>query len=224
MINVQSLFHSFCEYAKDYKAGPDPVPEWNSKLQEAQLELMDAVAPLYDLNERIRTLMRPFIKPHNGVTDTLGFVAVPGDLYRMIGSINATYNSNTFPVKFSYESGVVINSRIPQRAPSLAKRIAYFHYTEGGIQLYPRQAFTVSFHYIAKPASAAIAYKRMINPATDEHVIELDTDNTVDLEWNDDAYNLLLFILLEKYGLVTKDQLLIEYGKLGVNSDLIRLK
>lgn len=219
MISIVTIFKSFCEYNKKYVCGPDPMPEFNRKINEVQKELMDLIAPQYDINERIKNLMRPFIKQHSATGIMSGLNPYPADLYRMVGAVTVNQSATQFTAHNTYENGANLNDLIPQRRPSVSGKIAYYQYSVDGIQLYPNTISECSYYYIKSPVNGVLNYVFEADPDTDEMLLVEDID-TVDLEWDESAFNLILYKLLEKYGAIEKDVLDIEFSKAGLKSDI----
>src|SRR5690606_9278400 len=97
--------------------GPAPTDEWNNKLREASLEILDLVAPLYQSNERVRGLIEPLVSKESGNTDADGKVLKPLDYYRIVGA-QASYNGKAVPSYPVQENEVVMLYNINQRIPS----------------------------------------------------------------------------------------------------------
>jgi len=223
MIAIKTLFESFCDYAKDYPAGANPTVEWCKKLNEAQYDIMDKVAPLYDDNERIKKLMRDFITPYTANTTSNGEITtVPDTLYRIIQANVLPVGADPILVHYSHENSVAMTYGIPQRSPSLANKIIYYHFTQGGMQLYPKQVLPFSMLYLRKPEDGYIEYVETAI-GTGEFALRPVNGTMVDLLWDESGYNLILYSLLEKYGIIKKEVLLTEYGKFGIQTDLINV-
>lgn len=217
MINIQNMFWSLAEYGKDYICGNDPIPEFNSKVNEAQRMLFDMIAPEYDRNERIRTILEPFTRIQNVTANAQGVIAYPADMYRVLGG-RYTQGLRTYPIYYAKENEIIESDFIPQRKASLTDGRVYITYVNGNIQLTPKTALTFDMSYLAKPSEVKLVYDYTV---AQEAYMTLDTVNTVHLQWNNDAYNLILSILLLKYSLITKDQFKTEIASYGINVDLI---
>lgn len=217
MIAVQDMFWSLAEYGKDYVSGNDPIPEFNSKLNEAQRMLFDMVAPEYDRNERVRTLLEPFTRYLPTESDATGSIPFPPDFHRVLGG-RYTESGRRYPIYYAKENEIIESEFIPQRKADLAGGKAYITYVNGTMQLTPREALSFDMSYLAKPATVELVYDYTVTP---EAYMTVDTGDTVNLEWNYDAYNLILSILLLKYSLITKDQFKTEIASYGINVDLI---
>lgn len=216
MISVQNMFWSLAEYGKDYISGNDPIPEFNSKLNEAQRMLFDMVSPEYDRNERVRMLLEPFTRLMPTASDASGVIPFPADFHRVLGG-RYSEAGRRYPIYYAKENEIIESDFIPQRKANLSQGKAYITYVNGTMQLTPAEALSFDMSYLAKPTEVKLVYDYTVTPAA---YMTLDGD-TVDLEWNEDAYNLILSILLLKYSLITKDQFKTEIASYGINVDLI---
>jgi hypothetical protein len=68
--------------------------------------------------------------------------------------------------------------------------------------------------YLIFPSNAYIAFTYTI--INGEYVQQYDPGNSIDLFWDKSAANLLLYLLLEKYGISSRDDLLQEYAEMGI--------
>jgi hypothetical protein len=86
------------------------------------------------------------------------------------------------------------------------------------VQLYPQQAINYQLFYLVYPTTALLVFSYQL--VNGEYVQIYDPLNSVDLAWDMNASNLLLYMLLEKYGISSRDDLLQEYGKVGIDISL----
>lgn len=215
MINVQELFWSLAEYGKDYVSGQDPIPEFNNKMNEAQRMAFDMLSPEYDRNERIRILLEPFTREVQVTSSAAGVVTPPSDFHRVLGGL---YNEGgrRYPIYYAKENEIIESDFIPQRKANLSQGKAYFKYLNGTLVLTPRVALTFDMSYLKRPTEAKLVYDYNVSQ---EAYVQLNTTDTVNLEWNYDAYNLILSILLLKYSLITKDAFKTEIANFGISTD-----
>jgi len=84
--------------------------------------------------------------------------------------------------------------------------------------LYPQQEIPYILFYLIYPTTAILAFT--YQEVDGEYVQVYDPVNSVDLYWDKSASNLLLYMLLEKYGVSSRDDILNEFGKFGVQLSL----
>lgn len=215
MIPVVEIFNALCQSVPDYKSGVNPMPEFNTKLNESQKEIMDYIAPQYDRNERIRTLLDPFVNTSTGTSS--GTIAKPTGFYRTLG-ITVVSSSKTIPLYQAKENELISQDFIPQRKADFSRGIGYYKQAGLSITVIPSTAVPYEMYYLREPIDANLefAYTTLVS---DE--LALAPTSVVDLEWNDSAFNLIMNWLLRKYGLITREQFYTQLGAMGIQQDLI---
>lgn len=217
MINPQDMLWSLGDYAKDYQSGMNPVPEFNTKLNESQQMLFDILSPEYDRNERVRSLLEPLVKSAKVTSLASGVITPPDGFHRVLGG-RYSQGSKRYPIYYAKENEIIESDFIPQRKADLSKGIAYFTYMNGSLILTPNTVLEIDMVYLANPAPAKLVYNYS---ATPQSYVQLDTVNTNNLDWNNNASGLILSILLMKYGVIGRDQLKMELGNFGISIDPI---
>lgn len=216
MIDPQELFWSLAEYGKDYVSGQDPIPEFNNKLKESERMLFDMLSPEYDRNERIRILLEPFTREIDTSSDSSGVVSFPSDFHRVLGG-RYTEGGRTYPIYPGKENEIIESDFIPQRRANISEGKAYFKYLNGTLVLTPREGLSFTMSYLARPTLGQLVYDYNVSQSSYVQVAPA----TIDLEWNHDAYNLILNVLLLKYSLITKDAFKTEIANYGISTDRI---
>lgn len=214
MIDIQEIFWSFAESSKDYVSGQDPIPEFNSQMHAAQYMLFDILTPEYRKNERVRSLLEPFTRVQPVTSDSAGVLTKPADLHMVLGG---SYDSNgkRYKIYYAQENEIIESDFIPQRKADLDRGIAYFTYVNDIIQLHPKSPIPLELNYLVRPSVPKLVYSYAVTPAA---FVQKDS-SSVDLEWNMNAYNLLLSALLVKYSIISRDQFKIELGNFGLTID-----
>jgi hypothetical protein len=106
-------------------------------------------------------------------------------------------------------------ARIPQRAPNVANKIVYYRFNSPEtVYFYPAQAIPFSVFYLVYPDEAKIAFT--FSETDDEDIMTYDQADSVDLGWPASATNLILYKMLEKYGVQVREQLLQQYAEYGI--------
>lgn len=215
MILILDIFNSLCENIPDYASGMNPMPEFNDKVNESQKEIMDIIASQYDRNERIRTLLSPFVVLVSGTSS--GTIVKPTGFYRTLG-ITVTSNSKTIPLYYSKENELINLDYIPQRKADFSRGIGYYRESGASIKVIPSTSVPYEMYYIREPLDASLDFTYADIGAGE---MGLTTTGIVNLEWNEDAYNLIISCLLRKYGIISREQFLSEVGNIGLQQDLI---
>jgi|SRR5215217_674229 len=217
MILTIDIFNSFCEYAKSNVVGTNPMAEFNNKLNESQKEVMDLVAPGYDKTERVRTLLQPFVITASGTAS--GTFSKPSNMYRVLGLSGASGGKN-FPIFHAKENELIEYSFIPQRKADITRGIVYYKQGSGSITLIPNSSISYTMFYLKNPTNANLEFTYTALPSSE---MALTPTGIVNLEWNADAFNIILYKLLQKYGLVTRDEFMTQVANYGIDSDVLNI-
>lgn len=219
------MWNRLLDYAQKYQLQMDTVPGFNSKLKEIQLEAINILCPLYQTNEKVRTMLSTWVRRITDVSDSNGQLLQPArvgveeetseEFYRIVAMGVTDINGKLlYGISPAMEAEIVEMQRIPQRKPDLTKSRAYYIAYDNVVQLYPEQQIPYQMWYIIFPAEAYIAFQYVL--VNGEYVQQYDPANSADLYWDKSAANLLLYLLLEKYGISSRDDLLQEYAEMGI--------
>lgn len=223
------LWTRLIQYGQKYQLAAPSVTEFNGNLDEVQREAISLLAPYYQESELVRSLLAPWIRRIYDVSDSNGQLLQPervgveeetSETFFRIISMGVTDSSGNilFGISPAMEAEIVEMQRIPQRKPDLTKSRAYYLSYDNVIQLFPPQVISYILFYLVYPTKAFIAFTYQLQNG--EYIQVYDATNSADLYWDENASNLLLYMLLEKYGISSRDDLLQEYGKLGVDISL----
>lgn len=217
MIAVLYLWQRIDAYGAKYQSGTDVVAYFNTALAEVQAEVFNDFAPLYQANEKVKTLLDIWVKEQSASSDSSGLVTVGADpevIYRPISVGYGSSGSTTFSIPQIDETELIAISRIPQRTPNVSNKNVYYRFNAPNImQLYPKTTIPYDMFYMVHPTLAEIAFT--YTTTADEDVMTYDPGNSTDLLWPQSAQNLILYKLLEKYSINVRELLLQEYSKYG---------
>jgi len=223
------LYLSYIGYCKKYQLAIDTVTDFNQKVDEIQREAITILGNHYQQSEKVRSLVTPWVRRIYDTTDQNGQLLQPSrvgveeetteEFYRLIGMGVTDGNGGLlYNIDPIMENELMLTMRIPQRQPNLAKQRAYYLPYDDVIQLYPQQEIPYILFYLIYPTTAILAFT--YQEVDGEYVQVYDPVNSVDLYWDKSASNLLLYMLLEKYGVSSRDDILNEFGKFGVQLSL----
>lgn len=231
MISVQDLYLSVGDYGAKFMSGTSIQDTFNRNMKQVQLEIMTELAPYYQKNEFVRNLLEGWVRRYYDVSDQYG-VALPPGRETVIEETGETF-FRPLALGVTDANGVILHEmnsvaeneifmsiRVPQRAPSLTKKRVYYLNYDNRFQFYPSEAIPYILFYLIYPLDANIAFLYTTDAQTGEDIQTIDTDSTVDLSWDESASNLFLFKMLEKYGFQNREQIVLEYGKLGVQFEM----
>lgn len=221
-MNVFYLWQRCEDYIQKYQSGAQQVDYFNTKLAEVQSELFNDFSPLYDQNEKVKMLLDFWVREQIATSASDGTITVgSGDevVNRPLSIGYTSGGSIVFQIPSINESELVASYRIPQRAPNITKKIAYYRFnTPNLVKFYPEVAIPFKMFYLVYPTEAYIAFT--YTTTDDEDVMTYDPTNSVDLAWPEFADNLIIYKMLEKIGVSIREDLLREYANFGFVQDL----
>ena len=223
MITVLSLWERVNQMAAKYQSGQTVVDTFNGALAEVQAEIYNDLSSYYQVNEKVRALLNPWVKTTNGTFTAGSFTSADAQFDRVV-SIGITDGSNPATILYEVnpitEGELVYANRIPQRKPDASKKRVY--YFMGGLNIIKTAPNTVALpfvmYYLSYPTVANIAFT--YSEVNDEYIMTY-SGTSVNLGWAPDAFNIILYKMLEKYGVETRDLWIAEYSRLGISKPVI---
>ncbi len=211
------------DYGKKFQSGQDVVDEFNGKIAEIQLEVINDLSPFYQTNELVRGVLDVWTRKIDATSPSTGTIVRPvvgAEVFMRVISMGVLDADNKYDYEIVQyvETELAIANRIPQRRPSVANKVVCYVPYNKVIQLYPEQAIKYRMYYFIYPTLARIAFT--YTSTADEDVMTYDAGGSIQLAWDESASNIILYKLLEKYGIANRELWLSEYAKLGVNTSL----
>lgn len=224
MIAVLDLWNRVNQYAQKFQSGQTVVDTFNGALAEVQAEIYNDLSPFYQENEKVRGLLNVWVKVVNATFTAGSYTSGDAQFDRVVSM--AITDGNTPPVMLYEinpitEGELVYANRIPQRKPDPSKKRVYY-FMDGPliIKAAPNTvALPFIMYYLTYPTLAKIAFTYSV--VSDEYVMAYDSGNSTNLAWTTDAFNIILYKMLEKYGEETRDQWISEYSRLGISKPIL---
>lgn len=229
MISVYELYLSVGDYGQKYQSGLSIADTFNRNLKQVQIEIISDFAPHYWGNDAVRNLLRNWVRRIGDVSDQYGVITIPGregvqeettELYMKPLALGVCDENGVPQYEISpiMENEIYITLRIPQRRASLAKKRVYYLDYDNRIQLYPQAEIPFEMFYMIYPLEARVGFRYTIVDGEDIQIP--DENTTIDLSWDDNAANLFLYKMLQKYGAENREQVVAAYGAYGVDMTL----
>lgn len=208
MISVVRLWETLMTSAKTASSGYQTANEFNLDLASVQTSLLGLLAPMYAKNTQVQELLTPFIK-----SVTVSTTRPAECAYFLGATINNIPSYEITPV----QAPIYISS--PIRNPSATNLVAYHYFINGGISYIYNGTLAGSMQYIRYPLAATI----VLTPVSDANRDYVVPTAGVELEWNENAFNLILSMMMQKLGLELKEQLLAEFANAGIQFEVSKV-
>lgn len=214
MAFTQRLIESVMQTGRFRTSGYQDDTEINRNLAMVENDLMETLAPLSEENQKVRDLLLPFITAPSTIPVINGVATLPGDYVQVVDS----FYKNKPVYKRNVNEVSIINTS-PIRKPTLDKGPYYCYFAGSGMRVLPEEMESVDMIYIRRPEPGQIEF-------TIEETEESDYVNISvirETEWPERAFNLLYFLMLEKYGVEMTSQISMEYSQMGVNKEIAKV-
>lgn len=218
MISVKYIWDRLAAYGAKYQSGTDIVAYFNSALAEVQIEIFSDFAPIYDQNEKVKTLLDFWVREQSDTsagTGITGLGTAPEVVNRPLSIGYTSAGAVQFAIPYISETELIASYRIPQRTPSVGSKSIYYRFNSPStLKFYPEAGIPYKAFYMIYPTAAYIAFT--YSSTDDEDIMTYDPTNSQDLEWPESANNLILYKMLEKYSIEVREELLQAYAKYGI--------
>ena len=222
MISVLYLWNRISAYGQKYQSGADNVAYFNTALAEVQSELFNDFSAIYDESEKVKDLLNFWVRPQSGTSNPDGSTGIgtfPEVVARPLGIGYGSPSLIQFAIPATSESELMAIARMPQRQPNVAKKNVYYRFnTPSIVNFYPVTTIPYSLFYLIYPSTAQIAFT--FSTVSNEDIMTYDPTNSTDLAWPESASNLIIYKMLEKYGVQVREQLLQEYARYGITQSV----
>lgn len=203
------------DYVKKYQSGFDAVEDYNGKFYQVQYELANYLISIHAINEKAQELLQPLIVSAPVTASSTGFINKPAEfMYYLSGSYEGK------PIHKLSANQLDTYELLPQRRGDLDKKRVNITGIDGGWEARPATAFSAKIRYVKQPPVSTIAFT--IQSTEDEDILAYDDDATVDFVWSDECINLIVYMMLEKYGVSMREKLLQEYSQLGLAKEAVK--
>ena len=166
---------------------------------QAQIQLINILAPHWEKNQAIKDMLAPFIEETTAALAGGGLVQKPADYIHMCAILNASGNP-AYPIN-NNEVAIIKSSAI--RKPSTALGNIFYYQKKNNFYFLPETGLNITFTYIRKPEDAALT----LTPAETDELDYLVPSDPVNLEWPEQAFNILMYLVLERLGPLLQDDL-----------------
>lgn len=210
MIQTVRLYTDIVNTTKSGTAGFQRAEEFNDALESVQVGLMSLLAPLYASERSVKDLLAPFLETTSGTST----IAKPSGYFQV-----AEITVDGFPAKSVDVNEVSSLQYLPSRRPDEDRNIYSYYEINDEFNVLPSTVASSDMIYIRKPAVSTI----VLTASSDANGDYLVPTSSSDLEWPERAYNLIFYMMLERFGVSQREPLFMEFSKLGIQMEAGKL-
>lgn len=209
MISVVRLWETLSQRAKTGTSGYQTADEFNRDLSSVQTDLISLIGPAYAESQGVQDIISPFVIAIP-LSETL-----PNDYFQFV---SAEVNGNpSYPIA---PNQVAIYKTSPIRKPTVENGLSFHYFVND----------KVYFITAENPPTGTMIYIKHPNPASIElQITSTDFSDYVtpvavsDLEWPERAFNIILYMMMQRLGMEMKDDLMLEMSNIGLNIESQKL-
>lgn len=207
---IKTVWDRVADYSKKHQNGFDDVDAFNGKVNEAISELTSYLLSIHAVNERASELLQPYIKSDTLTGSSTAVFTKPADFNYYL---SASYEG--VPVHKLSINQLDDYEQIAQRKGNLTKKRVNIAGVNNGWEGRPQSAYDIRLNYVFIPsAEPKIVFTE--ESTEDEDLLEYDDAATIDFLFDVKCIPLITYMVLEKLGVEIREQLLLEYGQLGI--------
>lgn len=214
MISIVRFYNSVMQAARANSSGYVSESEWNLNMNQIETDVFNLMSPLYSTNFQIQDMLAPFVTPKKSAPVVDGILTKEDDYSQFISAEINGYP--VYPINLNEEA--IIKSS-PVRKPSIEKNQYYLKFSGGDVGILPANVLTVDYNYLREPVYAELEF----DVVSDEDSDYVTPVKVKDLEWPEKAFNILFYMMLEKYGIDQRESLAYEYAQLGIQKEISKV-
>lgn len=217
---VVQVWQRVMDLAKAGTSGMDTEDEYNGKMNSAQKIMQESLIDVAEVNQKASDALS-WLKVASGplISDANGSIAMPEN-YLHLDTLAYIDGSNArWPATKLRTNEVEMTRSSPIRKPNLATKDINYYFKNGGLYVMPEQAsIKVDFLYYKKVPDAAIT----LTPASDADSDAVTATVGTELGWPLSVFNLLVYLILEQFGVEIREEMLYEYAQFGITREMIK--
>lgn len=204
MASIIDIWRSVQGTAKKSTTGYQTKEKFNDDVSLVELTVLKALCELYEKEQVISDDLAPFVVTVNSFTDTK-----PSDYFRFVAAeING---SEVYPI---HRNAVAMTKKSPIRG-----NVKSFYFDGNSIKFLLGEDSDIedfSMTYIRKPEPGVIDMEYSSDGGDYQTpIVERET------EWTDSTRNLIEALLLERLGIETRETVVMEASKLGIQREML---
>lgn len=220
MIDIVEFIDRLTDLTKKNQNAFDTGKDITGKINMAQNKLAELLYSIFEVNQGVSDLASPVTVTFTGTSSASGILPYPENYNHLL---SLRYLKTPTQPKKCQRIGVNqlgIIDKIPQRRADLTKDRVLYSIQSDGVQVYPEQALSFKGIYAKYPPDASISYTYTNINGEPKRTVASQTN----LVWNKNVYNLLLYMVMDEMGIASRDLILNEYARLGIQQEAPTIK
>lgn len=209
MISIVKFYNTAMNLLRSGTTGDIELGAFIDTTNQEQVNVQKTLVNFYEENQAVKDLLKQYIKSQSSATNSGGLLTFQADYVRFLAVLDVN-GKPAYPINVN-EVSTIAASKI--RTPNVAKGNIFYYQQNGSMNFMPAMTLQVLYNYLRKPNLCALVGTPVSTPDNDY----LNLTGAVDLEWPDEAFDLLLYSVLKKLGFSLKDELTMQFAQLNIS-------
>lgn len=218
MVSFKRVYERMGEFAKTGTSGYDDQDAINNRAYSVNLMLAEVMSENYEKNQKATDAVADLVEVELTSSDIYGQVE-KNEEYLHLATVHLIKDEEIYLTRKLAVNAVAATLASSVRKPDYANNEVCYSFQERIIQMYPKMEMDLEVIYIRKPTTPFITLTPVDSENSDFLVV--DEGNTVDFEWPESMFNLIVYMMLDQLGVEMKEQLLFEYATFGISRDKV---
>lgn len=216
---IVEVWQRTMDLAKSGTSGMDTQDEWNSKANSAQKMIAMQLIRVAEQNQEASDALSWLKVPSGNLTsDSTGKITKPTD-YMGFDSLELIAGGSRWPADKIRTNERGLTRTSPIRKPNLSANKIKYYFKSGTLYVMPEQAaIVIDMLYYKNVPDASI----VLTPVSDANSDFVTPTVGTDFGWPQSVQNLLVYAILEQFGIELKESMLLEYAQFGIIREMIK--
>lgn len=218
-VSIVAVWQRVMDLGKSGTSGMDSEDEFNGKVDAVQKSLEQALIDVTEENQKVTDALNWLKKPFGSlVSDANGLITFP-DNYLSLDTLFLVAGGNQYPMDKLRTNQISMTRTSPIRQPVVANNEVDYYFKNNGLYVMPEQAgITVDGLYYMQVPAATIT----LTPESDDNSDFLVPTVGTDFGWPTSMFNILVYMILQQFGVELKEQWLVEFAQYGISVETIK--
>lgn len=218
--SIVNVYKQVMDITRSGTSGQDSQDEFNRRAVSVQNSLVEMLVDVNEENTKVTDALK-WLKKTTGdlISDSTGLITLPDDYLHLEAVTYVNSSGNQFPTSKIGGNSIDMTRTSPIRKANLTKNKVNYYFNSMGMYVQPEQAgVKVRVKYIKQVPAAAIT----LTPVEDSTGDYVTPTVGTEFGWPLQVQNLLMYMMLEQYGVEIKEQLMVQYAQYGIGKEMIR--
>jgi len=219
-VSIVNVWKRVMDLGKSGTSGMDSQDEFNGKVDSVQKSLVQMLLDVTEENQKVTDALNWLKKPSGNLTsDATGLITLPND-YLYLDSVSFVGTGGAlYPTDKLRTNQLNMTRTSPIRKPDPVNNSVDYYFKQNNMYVMPEQAgIVINFlYYIQVPVASIV-----LTPQSTDNSDFLAPTAGTEFGWPTSMFNILVYMILQQFGVELKEQWLVEFADYGISTETIK--